>query len=64
MSEEMNRRKGQYIKGVALIKRSLDYARDDRVGRGTLGMTMEGEECSAPWWGRIPHCSIEQKLDF
>ena len=29
MSEEMN----IPFKGVALIKRSLDYARDDKVGR-------------------------------
>ena len=32
MSEEMNARNEQYIKGVALIKRSLGYARDDKVG--------------------------------
>jgi hypothetical protein len=42
MSEEMNRRKGQYIKGVALIKRSLDCARDDN-GRGGMLSTLVGE---------------------
>ena len=39
MSEEMN----NPFKGVALIKRCLDYARHDKVVEGMVDMTRRGE---------------------